>query len=127
MADLAVALSVSWQVGAAAAAASLSLADGGAASFTFDHFWTQDDLWLYTFIVTCPCSCNLRKNFDIALTNVIHAGLCEPWKFSSRCCGADAATTTVPLQGLADAVGQLGVEGQAAVVAAAGALFSQHQ
>lgn len=32
----------------------------------------------------------------------------------------DAATTTVPLQGLADAVGQLGVEGQAAVVAAAG-------
>lgn len=32
----------------------------------------------------------------------------------------DAASTTVPLQGLADAVGQLGVEGQAAVVAAAG-------
>jgi len=32
----------------------------------------------------------------------------------------------VPLQGLADAVGQLGVEGQAAVVAAAGAQFSQH-
>eukprot|EP00435_Cladocopium_sp_Y103_P069274 s378_g33.t1 len=32
----------------------------------------------------------------------------------------DAASTTVPLQGLADAVGQLGVEGQAAVVSAAG-------
>ena len=37
---------------------------------------------------------------------------------------AGAASTTVPLQGLVDAVGQLGgVEGQAAVVAAAGELF----
>jgi len=58
VADLALTLSVFWQVGAAAAAASLSLADGGAVSFSFDHFWTQDDLRFDTF--TCingdmPC------------------------------------------------------------------------
>lgn len=62
----------------------------------------------------------------VALTS-FDVWLCELLKVPPRCwSGADAASTTVPLQGLADAVGQLGVEGQAAVVAAAGALFSQH-
>ena len=80
-------------------------------------------------MVTCPCillqpSQELWHSFDMFWRLTV----CEPLQVPPACwSGADAASTTVPLQGLADAVGQLGVEGQAAVVAAAGALSSQHQ